>query len=147
MTKQRLVILENLKKITFHPTADEIYQLVRKQLPRISLGTVYRNLEVLSKCGLIKKLDVGGTLKRFDGKTKNHYHVRCICCNKVEDVPIEPIPELESAFRKVSKYEVLDHHLEFIGVCPQCKKNVKNSIPGEERKTTMVRKRNVAWIG
>ena len=67
MTRQRRVILEELRKVKTHPSADEIYEIVRKRLPRISLGTVYRNLEILSESGDIQKLEPGCSLKRFDG--------------------------------------------------------------------------------
>ena len=70
MTRQRRVILEELRKVNNHPSAYEIYEFVRKRLPRISLGTVYRNLEILSESGDIQKLEPGCSLKRFDG----NYH-------------------------------------------------------------------------
>jgi Fur family ferric uptake transcriptional regulator len=122
MTKQRQVLLEELKKLHSHPTAIELYEIVRKRLPHISLGTVYRNLEFLADIGLINKLEIAGVQKRFDGKTENHYHIRCIRCNRVEDVPLEPIPEVERAVTGVSDYEVLTHRLEFVGLCPACRR-------------------------
>ena len=76
MTRQRRVILEELKKANSHLTADGVYDVVRQQLPRISLGTVYRNLEILSESGVIKKLEFGSSQKLFDGRPENHYHVR-----------------------------------------------------------------------
>ncbi|PKN21112.1 MAG: transcriptional repressor, partial [Deltaproteobacteria bacterium HGW-Deltaproteobacteria-3] len=76
ITKQRQIILDELCSVTSHPTADVLYQMVRKRLPKISLGTVYRNLEIMSECGIIQKLDIGGTQKRFDGAPHIHYHVR-----------------------------------------------------------------------
>jgi Fur family ferric uptake transcriptional regulator len=60
LTSQRQVILEELKKVKSHPTANEVYDMVRKRLPRIGLGTVYRNLDLLAERGIIKKLEVGG---------------------------------------------------------------------------------------
>lgn len=60
MTKQRRVILDTLRSTETHPTADEVYRLVQKQIPRISLGTVYRNLDLLARCGSIRKLDIMG---------------------------------------------------------------------------------------
>ncbi|MBU0769673.1 MAG: transcriptional repressor, partial [Proteobacteria bacterium] len=72
MTLQRKTILNILRQTNCHPSADELYELVRKQLPRISLGTVYRNLEVLAKTGLIQKLELGGTIKRFDWNPNKH---------------------------------------------------------------------------
>ncbi len=122
MTRQRRTILEELRKVNSHPPADEVYKLVRRRLPRISLGTVYRNLETLSSRGLIRKLELGGSQRRFDGDIRNHYHVRCVCCGHVEDVPVEPVAELENVLRGLSDFEVIGHRLEFIGLCPECKK-------------------------
>lgn len=122
MTQQRRVILEELQKLDSHPTADEVYERARRRLPRISLGTVYRNLEILSECGLIQKLELGGTQKRFDGRVENHCHVRCIRCGCISDVPMAPLTTIENRIRGASDYEIIGSRLEFIGVCPQCKK-------------------------
>jgi Fur family ferric uptake transcriptional regulator len=121
MTRQREVILEEIRKINAHPTADEVYERARRRLPRISLGTVYRNLETLSEWGLIQKLELGGTQKRFDGNVENHYHIRCMRCDSVKDVSMEPLTSYENAIRRVSDYEIIGSRLEFIGLCPQCK--------------------------
>jgi Fur family ferric uptake transcriptional regulator len=120
ITKQRQLILDQLRKLTSHPTADELYQLLRGHMPKISLGTVYRNLEILSEEGLIQKLDIGGTQKRFDGNPQNHYHVRCLQCGRVDDIDMMPLGELEADARKLSSYDILRHRLEFIGICPDC---------------------------
>ncbi len=123
MTKQRRTILEELRKLPSHPTADELYRLVRKKLPSISLGTVYRNLEILSDCGIIKKLELAGTSKRFDAIVSNHYHVRCEECGAVADIQLEPMVAIEKAARKLSDYEIVSHRLEFTGICSQCRQN------------------------
>ena len=122
MTRQRRVILEALRKVRSHPTADELYEMVRRRLPRISLGTVYRNLEILSERGIIQKLALGGTQKRFDGDPTAHCHVRCVRCGRVEDVPMEPMSGLEEAARGASDYEIMGHWVGFVGLCPECKK-------------------------
>jgi Fur family ferric uptake transcriptional regulator len=127
-THQRRVILEEIRKVNTHPTADEVYEMVRKRLPRISLGTVYRNLEILSTCGLIQKIGPVSSQMRFDGDPRGHYHIRCIYCGRVEDAPIEMIDTLEQEVRTKSYYEILGHRLEFIGVCPACRKN-ESRIP------------------
>ena len=88
LTAQRQVILEELSKVTSHPTANEVYDMVRRRLPRIGLGTVYRNLELMADVGVILKLEVGGTQKRFDATVEPHYHVRCTSCGKVNDIEI-----------------------------------------------------------
>jgi len=120
MTKQRRIILEELCKLKNHPTADEMYQILRKRMPRISLGTVYRNLEVLSENGMIQKIDVGGTQKRFDGNANIHYHIRCLKCNRVDDIDVDPDRTIEERARKVTDFAVLRHHTEFLGLCPRC---------------------------
>ena len=119
LSKQRKVILEELRKVKTHPTADEVYDMVRKIIPRISLGTVYRNLEFLSAKGLVLKLGGPGEQKRFDGTPEPHPHIRCAVCTRVVDVMVEvDVPELpESASRG---YKMLATNVEFVGVCPQC---------------------------
>jgi len=120
MTKQRRVIVEELKKLKTHPTATLIYELVRKRLPRISLGTVYRNLDLLAEAGIIQKLETAGTQKRFDGTVENHYHVRCVQCGQVDDIPLPLLGEIEDLLGGLSNYKILSHRLEFQGVCPSC---------------------------
>jgi len=119
-TRQRKVILEELAKLTSHPTADELYEIVRKRLPRISLGTIYRNLELLTDNGQVMKLDQAGGRARFDGKSENHYHARCVRCGKVLDVSAEPIKAIERAAGKISDFNVTGHRLEFVGICSGC---------------------------
>ncbi|MBU0514360.1 MAG: transcriptional repressor [Proteobacteria bacterium] len=119
-TKQRGLILEELRRVDTHPTADEIFGLVRRKMPRISLGTVYRNLEVLAEQGLVLRLDGGGGQRRFDARTEDHYHVRCLGCGRVADLPslsIE-IPEREAAAG--TDFQVVGFGLEFLGICPEC---------------------------
>jgi len=121
MTRQRGIILEELRKINTHPSADEIYERVRKHLPRISLGTVYRNLEILSELGEIQKLEAGGSsMKRFDGNPVSHYHIRCICCDRVVDAPVEPLINTSKDIHEATNYKIIGHRFEFIGVCPVC---------------------------
>ena len=126
MTRQRRVILEELRKVNTHPSADEVYEMVRKRLPRISLGTVYRNLEVLSETGDIKKLEPGCSLKRFDGNPAEHFHIRCIRCDRIADVPVASDFEIDLADMTPAEYEILGHRLEFFGLCPYCLNHSKS---------------------
>ena len=121
MTNQRRVILEELRNVNTHPSADEIYEMVRQRLPRISLGTVYRNLEILSELSEIQKLDTGGPLKRFDGNPHPHYHIRCIQCHQVIDAPLRPLNTIEKPLIGATPYEIVGHRLEFLGICPLCR--------------------------
>jgi Fur family ferric uptake transcriptional regulator len=120
MTQQRQVILEELNKLTCHPTAEELHRIVRERLPKISIATVYRNLELLSEEGMIWKMNVGGAQRRFDATTANHYHIRCAVCGRVDDLHMEVVPSMEEAARKASGYAVLCHTVEFAGICPTC---------------------------
>jgi Fur family ferric uptake transcriptional regulator len=131
MTRQREVILEELRKVNTHPSADEVYEMVRKRLPRISLGTVYRNLEILSESGDIQKLEPGCTLKRFDGNPSKHWHIRCIRCDRIADVPIVPGFEIDLKQANATDFKVIGHRLEFLGVCPQC---LAKSNPANEQR-------------
>ena len=120
LTTQRQVILEELGKVTSHPTANEVYDMVRKRLPRIGLGTVYRNLELMAESGLILKLEVGGTQKRFDATTDLHYHIRCSTCGKVDDINLPVQPEINKMAASATDYQILSHHVEFSGICSTC---------------------------
>jgi Fur family ferric uptake transcriptional regulator len=128
MTRQRKTILNILRQTKSHPSADEIYELVRKELPRISLGTVYRNLEVLASMGLIQKLELGGTIKRFDWNPNKHYHIRCLVCGKVDDAPIAPLNQLEDELYGATVFSIIGHRLEFEGLCPDCTKKEAQKI-------------------
>ncbi len=125
MTHQRSVILEEVQRCHDHPTADQVYERVRKRLPRISMGTVYRNLDVLVSSGLIRKIGPDHPQMRFDGNTRDHYHFTCIGCGRVQDMSIEPqddpASKLETALGKLTKYGVFGHKLEFFGLCPDCR--------------------------
>ncbi len=119
-TRQRQVVLEELRKLTTHPTAAELYELARQRLPKISLGTVYRNLELLVQMGVIRKLETAGSEARFDADVDQHYHVRCVRCQRVDDVQGLKHNLIESEVARLEGYEILGLRLEFIGICPSC---------------------------
>ncbi len=125
LTKQRRVVLEELRKTTAHPTADELYEVVRKRLPNISLGTVYRNLEILSACGEVLKLDLGEGKKRFDACMEPHYHLRCTECGRVIDVPYLPLErEFEEQFKAMGSFKITSVQIHFDGICEGCLKKM-----------------------
>ncbi len=128
MTKQRRLILEEVRKVKTHPTAHEVYEMVRKRLPRISMGTVYRNLDVLSASGEITKLKTSGSEYRFDANTNNHYHVRCVHCGRVDDIERVSIHVPEAQVQASVDYDIIGHRLEFIGICRECKAGLRSSV-------------------
>ncbi len=127
MTNQREMILQELRKGLEHLTADELYERVKKKMPRISLATVYRNLEILSEVGLIGKLEVSGRQKRFDWNVEDHDHVFCIQCHRVDDLDLDRenlglIPQ-----GTVDGYEITGYRLEFSGLCHDCSEKNNNN--------------------
>lgn len=120
-TKQREVILDVLRNTDCHPTADWIYQEVRKELPNISLGTVYRNLRCLTEMGEALELCYGSTYSRFDGNPEPHYHFVCEKCGQVYDMGMTVMRDLEKLAAADTGFTVTDHRLEFYGICSACK--------------------------
>ena len=120
MTKQRKAILNILKSTNIHPTADWIYEQVKEEIPNISLGTVYRNLNVLSEMGEIMVLDYGSTYSRYDGTPENHYHFKCEKCGRVFDLDQDVFEDLNKKVEKKTPYKVNQHRLEFYGICDEC---------------------------
>lgn len=119
-TKQREVILEVLRGTKSHPTADWVYQEVRKEMPHVSLGTIYRNLKTLSEHGEIQELAFGSTHSRFDANADGHYHFVCENCGTIEDLDMPIMPELEEELKKYGDFKVSSHRLEFYGLCAEC---------------------------
>jgi len=120
MTRQRTVLLETLRRMKTHPTADELFHEARNDLPRISLGTVYRNLDMLSEMNLIRKLEYGGGRMRFDGDMGEHYHIRCVKCGRIDDIPVTEIAGIDCVPNRLAGYKVLDFSLHINGICPAC---------------------------
>jgi Fur family ferric uptake transcriptional regulator len=121
MTVQRRVILEEIKKVNSHPSADELYLAVRRRLPDISMATVYRNLETLAEHGLIRRMWEVGAPRRYDGELEDHYHIVCERCGRVDDVPLHAVNGFLEEVRRVSDYEVKGYRLGFFGLCPDCR--------------------------
>ena len=122
---QRDKILRVVKNTTAHPGADWVYDQVRKEIPNISMGTVYRNLRLLAQSGEIRQLDIAGSLSRFDGNSDNHYHFRCEKCGRLFDLD-EPVDRsIEDRVARKTGFKVTTHHLELIGLCPDCQEPKK----------------------
>ena len=133
-TRQRRVILEELQRLDSHPGAAELYEIVRRRLPKISLGTVYRNLDLLVRNGVIRKLDYGGGESRFDADLSEHCHVRCVRCGRIDDVDEVLGKWPGAACKTLHGYRILGHRLEFSGICPACRglaESERGSAAGE----------------
>lgn len=119
-TKQREAILRVLRNTKAHPTADWIYEEVKKEIPNISKGTVYRNLKVLQENGAVSELNLNGTLSRFEVKQEGHYHFRCERCGRVIDVDVPVDTELNHKVAERTGFKISYHQLEFRGLCYDC---------------------------
>ena len=118
-TKQRQLILEAVRATNSHPTADELFQMIRRKLPTISLATVYRNLNFLSEIGEIRKLSMPGMPDRFDWRMDPHDHMVCDTCGQVVDfvLPHDLGQEIASACgAQVDGYTLVAH-----GTCAHCR--------------------------
>ena len=122
-TKQREAILNVLRSVNSHPTADWVYNEGRKVIPNISKGTVYRNLKILREDGKISELNLNGTVSRYEGNQENHYHFRCEKCGRIFDLD-EPVNnELDERIARRTGFKVSYHQLEFRGLCKDCRQN------------------------
>ncbi len=132
-SRQRESIKEFLASTTDHPTADTVYLHVRKEFPHISLGTVYRNLNLLADIGEAVKITTSNGGDRFDARTTPHYHVLCTKCGSLSDLFIDTLEEINETAGKNFKGEILSHTALFYGICEDClkKEKLKNDSSDE----------------
>jgi Fur family peroxide stress response transcriptional regulator len=120
-SRQREKILELLRDVDIHPTALWIYNQLQEEFPNMSMGTVYRNLQVLIEQGLINKIDFGSTFDRFDSNTKPHYHFICEQCGAIIDLDVPINTSLNDTVSNTSSFQVNRHQIEFYGFCGSCR--------------------------
>lgn len=119
-SKQRDMIKAFLMGRKDHPTADVIYMNVRQELPNISLGTVYRNLTLLSDLGEIQRLHMGDGMDHFDADTSPHYHFVCTECNSVIDLEMDDIDVINEIAAAHFDGRITGHVTHFYGTCSSC---------------------------
>lgn len=120
ITPQRHAILEYLIESMSHPTADEIYKALESKFPNMSVATVYNNLRVFKKVGLVNEMTYGDSSSRFDFVTTNHYHIICEKCGDIKDFHYPGLDEIESVAEYVTGFKVEKHRMEVYGICPKC---------------------------
>lgn len=121
-SQPRDVVLETVRSTFEHPTAEWIFKTARKRLPRVGLGTVYRNLKALVEAGLIREVRSADEAVRYDGNTGEHYHIRCISCSRVSDLPVSVDRAIEQRAQAATNYAIVGHEIEVHGVCPNCQR-------------------------
>ena len=118
LTEPRRLILGAVRATDTHPSAFAVYRKVRRQLPRVSLATVYRNLRRLAAEGLLLER-VGADGLRFDGNIGRHDHFTCLTCRRVFDVPAAKASRAHD--RVATGFEILERRIEFYGLCAACR--------------------------
>ena len=125
LTTQRHMVLEVLLQRCDHPTADEIFEVVRERSRRISRRTVYRVLDTLVELGLIRRVHHPGAITRFDAKTHRHHHLVCIRCDKILDLESPELDGIPLPKGRPLGFDVRDFSVQLMGICPECR-TVKN---------------------
>ncbi len=121
LTRQRIAVYEYLSRVDHHPTAEEVFLNVKRKLPKISLATVYKNLESLVACAAVSKLTYGDGSARYDIRTDHHYHTRCLQCGRIWDLEAEQGVAALKQIKPQAGFAVEDYRLELLGRCRDCK--------------------------
>jgi Fur family peroxide stress response transcriptional regulator len=109
-----------LKGTKTHPTVDWMYQRLKNEFPKLSLGTVYRNISILIEQGLVKRIESGSTFDRFEANIGNHYHLVCESCGRIQDLEMPVRKDLEDEARQFTDFDVQTHQIHFFGLCSEC---------------------------
>lgn len=122
LTSQRRAVVDALESSAGHPSAEEVYMLVKKRNPRVALGTVYQALSVLEEVGIVESKHWSESPTRYDLNTTPHTDIRCMRCEVVDEVPNVEYEELDSTVRANTPYQVTNVSLMIEGICPACQK-------------------------
>ena len=120
-SRQREQIMETLRENMVHPTAEYLYEIIKKKNPKMSLATLYRNLNKMSDAGKIRKIDGLENSAHFDHNIHKHYHFICDNCKKVFDISADVAPNIAEKAQKETGFEVTEHDIVFHGLCRECK--------------------------
>ena len=127
---KRDAVLSLLQSVTCHPSAEWLYARLKKSFPKISLATVYRNLNQLCECGEAIRIDVGDGTVRYDAQTFDHTHFFCTACHAVEDLGGEEFAGVETTLEEKFGVRICSRSVVFYGLCRNC--NQKDKIKGEK---------------
>lgn len=120
-SKQRELIFEYVKSVKTHPTAEEVYNVLKNKINNLSLGTVYRNLSLLTEFGKIRRIKISYGKDRFDGNTSLHPHAICLKCGKIFDIDGCKTLGYDKDVENILNCKVLSHDLMFNILCSNCK--------------------------
>ena len=126
LTPQRLSILMYLEGNKDHPTAEEIYKKVSKKFPTMSFATVYNTLETLKRQGKVTEITIDPDKRHFDPDMEKHHHLICSRCKRIADIQVEF--DLALPRSAVQGFEITGNHVEFYGICPDCRKKENREV-------------------
>ena len=121
-SRKRDAILACVCSTDTHPTAEWVYTQLKPDIPDLSLGTVYRNLDLLAEMGEVLKIDSAGNMRRFDGRVEPHRHVRCHVCGRVADVFTDGKDEPGIGSLRVPGFRITTVRVEYDGICEECER-------------------------
>jgi Fur family peroxide stress response transcriptional regulator len=125
ITPQRIAILKVLSISEEHPTVEKVYEKVKDNFPTTSLATVYKNISILKELGEVLELGFSDDSNRYDGnKPYPHPHIVCKKCKRIIDPDIEKLKDISEVLSKETGFKIINHRLDFIGICPDCQKNM-----------------------
>ena len=119
-SQQRNCIKNIVMENPIHPTAKQVYEIARRSYPKISLGTVYRNLNQLAEHGMLKKICSSYGSVRFDGRIDAHFHMVCSGCERVFDVELDEMLRLNDKIRTKYDFAVSEYEISIKGTCGDC---------------------------
>lgn len=119
-SRQREAIKDYLSSVTTHPTADTVYMHIKEEFPNISLGTVYRNLNLLADIGEAIKITTPDGGDRFDARTNPHYHFYCKCCKRMIDMDFDHMDKINHLASESFDGQIESHTMLFYGICGDC---------------------------
>ena len=120
LTSQRRAVLEALEESGGHPSAEEVYLLVKRRNPRVALGTVYQALSVLEEIGVVESKHWSDSPVRYDLNTEPHLDIKCVKCGAVAEVEGADIGDLHSRIQEATPYRVTSARIVLEGLCPAC---------------------------
>jgi len=119
-TKQLQAIRRYTESVKTHPTAEDVFTVIVKEIPEISLRTVYRNLNKLSQEGILRKIQVPNAPDRFDSTLEPHQHIICTECGEFIDVFMNNEQRLLDEIHGLSGYTITGIDVVYRGICPKC---------------------------
>jgi Fur family peroxide stress response transcriptional regulator len=125
LTPQRMAVLKILAAGEEHPSVEQIYECVRAEFPMTSLATVYKTVTLLKEMGEVLELGFSDDSNRYDGiRPYPHPHLICTRCRKIVDPEVATLSELPQEVAQRTGYQIVNHRLDFFGICPQCQEEL-----------------------